>query len=213
MNPDVETTPFTFRLERVRSLRERAEDEAREALGHQMAHRVRGEALLRQATDVVTAARDSGRDAALRGASGADLLAAQAWLERADRGRPEASRDRGRAASQGAGHRGPRPRGDRPARAPPPRRPRGRDGAPRASGARRGRTHRPPEGNLGLVSVQDVVSRVEQLQQLFGAAATPGGNGGADFASQLISASASAGSTAATGTTGTAASGATASLL
>jgi soluble lytic murein transglycosylase-like protein len=63
------------------------------------------------------------------------------------------------------------------------------------------------------VSVQDVVSRVEQLQQLFGAAATPGGNGGADFASQLISASASAGSTAATGTTGTAAPGATASLL
>ena len=63
------------------------------------------------------------------------------------------------------------------------------------------------------MSVQDVVSRVEQLQQLFGAAATPGGNGGADFASQLISASASAGSTAATGTTGTAASGATASLL
>ena len=63
------------------------------------------------------------------------------------------------------------------------------------------------------MSVQDVVSRVEQLQQLFGAAATPGGNGGADFASQLISASASAGSTAAMGTTGTAASGATASLL
>ena len=63
------------------------------------------------------------------------------------------------------------------------------------------------------MSVQDVVSRVEQLQQLFGAAATPGGNGGADFASQLISASASAGSTAATGTTGTAALGATASLL
>jgi len=66
------------------------------------------------------------------------------------------------------------------------------------------------------VSVQDVVSRVEQLQQLFGAAATPGGNGGADFASQLISASASAGSTAATGTAGTtapAASGAATSLL
>ena len=63
------------------------------------------------------------------------------------------------------------------------------------------------------MSVQDVVSRVEQLQQLFGAAATPGGNGGADFASQLISASASAGSTAATGTGGTAAPGATASLL
>ena len=63
------------------------------------------------------------------------------------------------------------------------------------------------------MSVQDVVSRVEQLQQLFGAAATPGGNGGADFASQLISASASAGSAAATGTTDTAAPGATTSLL
>ena len=43
------------------------------------------------------------------------------------------------------------------------------------------------------MSVQDVVSRVEQLQQLFRAAATPGGNGGSDFASQLISASATAG--------------------
>jgi soluble lytic murein transglycosylase-like protein len=66
------------------------------------------------------------------------------------------------------------------------------------------------------VSVQDVVSRVEQLQQLFGAAATPGGNGGADFASQLISASASAGLAAATGTTGTSApdaTGAATSLL
>ncbi len=53
--------------------------------------------------------------------------------------------------------------------------------------------------------MQDVVSRVEQLQQLFRAAATPGGNGGSDFASQLISASAPAGTglTAAAGTTGT----------
>jgi soluble lytic murein transglycosylase-like protein len=43
------------------------------------------------------------------------------------------------------------------------------------------------------VSIQDVVSRVEQLQQLFSAAATPGGNGGSGFASQLISASTAAG--------------------
>jgi soluble lytic murein transglycosylase-like protein len=42
------------------------------------------------------------------------------------------------------------------------------------------------------VSVQDVVARVEQLQQLFSAAATPGRTGGQDFASQLISATASA---------------------
>ena len=43
------------------------------------------------------------------------------------------------------------------------------------------------------MSIQDVVSRVEQIQQLFGAAANPGGNGGADFASQLITASAASG--------------------
>jgi soluble lytic murein transglycosylase-like protein len=62
------------------------------------------------------------------------------------------------------------------------------------------------------MSVQDVVSRVEQLQSLFRAAATPGGNGGSDFASQLISASAAPGLTAAAGTTGTLATAAGASL-
>jgi len=40
------------------------------------------------------------------------------------------------------------------------------------------------------MSVEAVVARVEQLQQLFSAAAAPGGNGGQDFASQLITASA-----------------------
>jgi flagellar FliJ protein len=93
MNPDVDSTPFTFRLERVKSLRERAEDQAREELGRTLTHRVRGEALVRQAGDVVSAARDSGRDAVLRGASGADLIAAQAWLERAERRRLDAVAD------------------------------------------------------------------------------------------------------------------------
>jgi flagellar biosynthesis chaperone FliJ len=51
MNPDVDSTPFTFRLERVKSLRERAEDQAREELGRTLTHRVRGEALVRQAAD------------------------------------------------------------------------------------------------------------------------------------------------------------------
>src|SRR5829696_1974376 len=40
------------------------------------------------------------------------------------------------------------------------------------------------------MSVEAVVARVEQLQQLFSAATAPGGNGGQDFASQLITASA-----------------------
>ena len=94
MNRSVETPSFTFRLERVRSLRERAEDAAREELARELSHRVRGEALLRQATSAVSAARDTGRDTVLKaGASGADLLAAQVFLERAERRRLDAVAD------------------------------------------------------------------------------------------------------------------------
>lgn len=42
------------------------------------------------------------------------------------------------------------------------------------------------------MSVEAVVARVEQLQQLFSAAAAPGGNGGQDFASQLKTATVAA---------------------
>jgi flagellar FliJ protein len=91
MTSDVENPSFTFRLERVRSLRERAEEAAREELARELSHRVRGEALLRQATTAVSAARDTGRDTVLTsGASGADLLAVQAWMERAERRRLDA---------------------------------------------------------------------------------------------------------------------------
>jgi flagellar FliJ protein len=88
----VETPSFTFRLERVRSLRERAEERAREDLAHELRLRLRGEALLRDATHAASAAREAGRGTALRGgASGADLLAAQAYIERAEQSRREAS--------------------------------------------------------------------------------------------------------------------------
>ena len=94
MNRSVESPSFTFRLERVRSLRERAEEAAREELARELSHRVRGEALLRQATSAVSAARDTGRDTVLKtGASGADLLAAQAWMERVERRRLDAVAD------------------------------------------------------------------------------------------------------------------------
>jgi flagellar protein FliJ len=79
----VDHPSFKFRLERVRSLRERAEERAREELARELNHRVRGEA---------ASARDSGRDATRRpGTSGADLLAAQAWIERSERNRREAA--------------------------------------------------------------------------------------------------------------------------
>jgi flagellar protein FliJ len=91
---NVEHPSFTFRLERVRSLRERAEDTAREELARELSHRVRGEALLRQATSAVSSARVAGRDTVLKaGASGADLLAAQAWMERVERHRLDAVAD------------------------------------------------------------------------------------------------------------------------
>jgi flagellar FliJ protein len=94
MTRDVESPSFTFRLERVRSLRERAEEAAREDLARELSHRVRGEALLRQATSAVSAARDTGRDTVLKGgASGADLLAAQAFMERVERHRLDAVAD------------------------------------------------------------------------------------------------------------------------
>jgi soluble lytic murein transglycosylase-like protein len=43
------------------------------------------------------------------------------------------------------------------------------------------------------MSVEAVVARVEQLQQLVSAATAPGGNGGQDFASQLTAATSAAG--------------------
>jgi flagellar FliJ protein len=90
----VEHPSFTFRLERVRSLRERAEEAAREELARELSHRLRGEALLREATHAVSSARDTGRDTVLTtGASGADLFAAQAWMERAERRRLDALAD------------------------------------------------------------------------------------------------------------------------
>jgi flagellar FliJ protein len=103
----VGTEQFIFRLERVRALRERAEEAAREALARELGHRVRGEALLREATHAVTAARDAGRDTMLRGASGADLMAAQVWVERSERRHLDAAaeldrRDAGVEASRAA---------------------------------------------------------------------------------------------------------------
>jgi flagellar FliJ protein len=88
----VETPSFRFRLERVRTIRERAEEQAREALSNELRVRAEGEALLRQATDAVTAARNAGRSTAKTGrASALDFLSAQVYLERTERNRAEAS--------------------------------------------------------------------------------------------------------------------------
>jgi flagellar FliJ protein len=88
----VETPSFTFRLERVRTLRERAEERAREALSAELRVRAEGEALLDQAIHAVGTARDAGRGAVSGGrVSALDLMSAQNFLERAERTRVEAA--------------------------------------------------------------------------------------------------------------------------
>jgi flagellar FliJ protein len=89
----VEIPSFTFRLQRVKSLRERAEERAREDLAHELRLRMRGEAMLMEATYAASAATQTGRDAVLARSSGMDLIAAQAYIERSERVRREAALD------------------------------------------------------------------------------------------------------------------------
>jgi flagellar protein FliJ len=84
----VESRPFNFRLERVRSVREAAEDQAREDLAASLALRLRGEGMLKAAEAELAAARDTRRSAGTHAAvSGVDLVQAQAYLEHAERRR------------------------------------------------------------------------------------------------------------------------------
>lgn len=77
--------PFQFRLERVREMRVRAEDEAKEELARSMALRARSEQLLLEATERVQAARSGQLGAASGGVGIEQMLAHQAYIERAER--------------------------------------------------------------------------------------------------------------------------------
>ncbi|HTN22844.1 MAG TPA: flagellar export protein FliJ [Solirubrobacteraceae bacterium] len=90
--------PFTFRLERVRALRERAEQRASEELASSVAHQRRGEEALRAAAERVARAREGRRATAQ--ASGADLLAMQAYIERTQRAEQAAALDLGRREAE-----------------------------------------------------------------------------------------------------------------
>ena len=83
--------PFTFKLERVRALRERKEELAKEELAASLALRLRGEAMLQAAVEHVDQARDRQRAAVGVPLSARDLQAAQAYLERTERERESAS--------------------------------------------------------------------------------------------------------------------------
>jgi len=81
---------FTFRLERVRALRERAEDLAKEEYASSLAHRTEGAAMLHAAAEQRDRARAAARPAPDFALSGMDFLASQAWLERVERARQAA---------------------------------------------------------------------------------------------------------------------------
>jgi flagellar FliJ protein len=85
--------PFTFKLERVRALRERKEELAKEELAASLALRLRGEAMLHAAYENVEEARRLQRSAASSSMTAAELQAAQAYLERTERERESASLD------------------------------------------------------------------------------------------------------------------------
>lgn len=84
----MEFRPFTFRLERVRAVRERLEDQAKEDLAASLSQRLKGEAMLRAATDDLDSARAARVETLTGGVtSGTDIVAAQAYLEHAQRTR------------------------------------------------------------------------------------------------------------------------------
>ena len=84
----MERRPFNFRLERIRSVREQAEDQAREDLAASLALRLRGEGMLKAAEAELEAARHSRLSTGSAAvASGLDLVAAQAYVEQAERRR------------------------------------------------------------------------------------------------------------------------------
>jgi flagellar FliJ protein len=85
--------PFRFRLERVRALRERAEEQAREELAATLSLRLRGQAMLMAASRQLDAARNERRATAGAPTTAADLVATQAYLEMAERAVDSAALD------------------------------------------------------------------------------------------------------------------------
>ena len=76
---------FRFRLERVRALRERREDAAKEELAGAMLRHRRCEEEVQEAAARIARAHAAQVDATLLPADATDLMARQAYLERAER--------------------------------------------------------------------------------------------------------------------------------
>jgi flagellar FliJ protein len=86
-------TAFSFRLERVRALRERSEDLAKQELAGALARRRSCEERLRQQGELLADARAAQRGLAAQPASAMDLIARQRFLERIERERIAGEQD------------------------------------------------------------------------------------------------------------------------
>ena len=92
--------PFKFRLERVRALRESVEDQAKEELAASLSVRMKGEAMLEAASESFAQAKATRRGATQIAASGDQLVAAQAYLERTEQARLAAELELGRREAE-----------------------------------------------------------------------------------------------------------------
>jgi flagellar FliJ protein len=102
----VSTKPFKFRLERVRELRERDEDRAREELAVSLGHQLRGTAMLQAAAEQVRDARALRRPDVGVAASGAELVAHERWVQRLESERATAELAVERASAEVVHRRG-----------------------------------------------------------------------------------------------------------
>jgi flagellar FliJ protein len=96
---------FRFSLERVRALRERAEDAAREALAGAIQDHSRTQVATDEAAQAVLQARDAQLQTSASLVGAAELLARQAYLERSERNHRAALDALSRSEARVAQHR------------------------------------------------------------------------------------------------------------
>jgi flagellar FliJ protein len=82
---------FRFRLERVRALRERKEEIAKQKLAHALGRLLESEERLREVEDQLAAAHEGQRGAA--GSTAEDLIARQAFVERVEQQRRQGAHE------------------------------------------------------------------------------------------------------------------------
>jgi len=104
-NRDVSGSPFRFRLERVRALRQHGEDLAKQELSGALTRREECEDELQDAEEHLDRARTAQRDAGDSSTNAVDLIARQAYLERIERARDATARDLDRHEAEVAARR------------------------------------------------------------------------------------------------------------